>query len=51
MSNLTETWNNLKEWVHPLPDDHDPSDRKMATILALDDEFAMGIIYRREPPD
>ena len=43
-----KTWDNLKDWSHPLPDNHDPSDRKMATILALDDDFAMGILYRRE---
>ncbi len=43
-----KTWDNLKDWSHPLPDNHDPSDRKMATILALEDDFAMGILYRRE---
>jgi 2-oxoglutarate ferredoxin oxidoreductase subunit beta len=43
-----KTWDNLKEWSHPLPDHHDPSDRKTATVLALEDEFVMGIIYKRE---
>lgn len=44
-----KTWDNLKEWVHPLPENHNLSDRKEATALALDDEFAIGIIYRRKP--
>jgi 2-oxoglutarate ferredoxin oxidoreductase subunit beta len=43
-----KTWANLKERVHPLPDQHDPSDLKQAITQVLDDSFSMGIIYRRE---
>lgn len=43
-----KTWDHLKEWVHPLPDDHDNSDHKKAIDLALDDPFSMGILYKRE---
>jgi 2-oxoglutarate ferredoxin oxidoreductase subunit beta len=43
-----KTWDNLKTWSHPLPDNHDPFDLKMAINLVLDDDFAMGIIYRRK---
>lgn len=43
-----KTWDHLKEWTHPLPDDYDPTDRKTAMSLAFEDEFAMGIIYKRE---
>ena len=41
-----KTWDNLKKQVHPLPEDHDPSDRKRAVIEAMEDDFSMGIIYR-----
>jgi len=43
-----KTWENLKEKVHPLPDDHDPTDLKLAISRVLDDHFSMGIFYRRE---
>ena len=43
-----KTWDHLKEWVHPIPEDHDTSDLKQAMSLALDDEFCLGIMYRRE---
>ncbi len=43
-----KTWDHLKEWVHPIPEDHDTSDRQQAMSLALDDEFCLGIMYRRE---
>ncbi|MFC1862520.1 thiamine pyrophosphate-dependent enzyme [Thermodesulfobacteriota bacterium] len=43
-----KTWDHLKEWVHPLPDDHDISDHKKAIDLAFDDPFSMGILYKRE---
>ena len=42
-----KTWNNLKEQVHPLPEDHDPANLKSAMNLVLDDDFAMGIVYRK----
>ena len=43
-----KTWDHLKQWVHPLPEDHDPSDRKQAMSLVLEDDFCLGILYRRE---
>lgn len=43
-----KTWANLKERVHPLPEQHNPSDLKQAINQVLDDSFSMGIIYRRE---
>jgi 2-oxoglutarate ferredoxin oxidoreductase subunit beta len=42
-----KTWDNLKKQIHPLPEDHDPSDRKLALNEALTDDFSMGILYRR----
>jgi 2-oxoglutarate ferredoxin oxidoreductase subunit beta len=42
-----KTWDHLKEWVHPLPDDHDPSKRRQAITHVLDDDFSLGIIHRR----
>jgi 2-oxoglutarate/2-oxoacid ferredoxin oxidoreductase subunit beta len=42
-----KTWANLKRWVHPLPEDHDPTDRKQAFDRVLDDDFCTGIVYRR----
>lgn len=44
-----KTWEHLKEWVHPLPPDHDPGDRKQAMLEALEDSFSTGILYRRGP--
>ena len=43
-----KTWNNLKEQTHPLPENHDPSNLKNAINIVLEDNFAMGIVYRRE---
>ena len=43
-----KTWSNLKEWVHPLPDPYDPADLKQAIDQALEDDFSLGIIYKRE---
>ncbi len=42
-----KTWDHLKKWIHPLPSGHDASDRKEAFNLVLDDDFCMGILYRR----
>ncbi|MBN2124901.1 MAG: 2-oxoacid:ferredoxin oxidoreductase subunit beta [Deltaproteobacteria bacterium] len=42
-----KTWDHLKEWVHPLPEKHDPTNRKQAMIEALEDDFSVGILYRR----
>jgi 2-oxoglutarate ferredoxin oxidoreductase subunit beta len=44
-----KTWDHLKQWVHPLPDGYDASDRKKAIAHVLDDDFSLGIIFRREP--
>ncbi|MFZ0450624.1 MAG: thiamine pyrophosphate-dependent enzyme [Desulfatiglandaceae bacterium] len=43
-----KTWEHLKDWVHPLPANHDAHDLKKGMMLALDDPFAMGILYRRD---
>jgi len=43
-----KTWNNLNEKTHPLHKGFDPTDRKAAINQAMDDEYAMGIFYRRE---
>lgn len=43
-----KTWDHLKEWSHPLPEDHDPSDLKQAINKAHDDPFSLGILYKRE---
>lgn len=42
-----KTWNNLKSRVHPLPRDHDPTDLRQAFDRVLEDDFSMGIIYKR----
>jgi len=42
-----KTWSNLKEWVHPLPEGHDPTDLRQAFNRVLDDDFSLGVIYRR----
>jgi 2-oxoglutarate/2-oxoacid ferredoxin oxidoreductase subunit beta len=45
-----KTWDHLKDWVHPLPSTHDPSDLKTAIHEAMDDPFSLGVIYRRPEP-
>lgn len=42
-----KTWDHLKEWVHPLPEEHDARDLKQAITMALDDPFSLGILYKR----
>lgn len=42
-----KTWANLKEHVHALPEDHDPGNLRSAMNIILEDDFAMGIVYRR----
>ena len=42
-----KTWANLKERVHYLPEDYDPTDLKKAMNVILEDNYAMGVIYRR----
>ena len=43
-----KTWEHLKDWIHPLPDNHEPSDLKQAMDRVFEDDFAMGIFYKRE---
>jgi 2-oxoglutarate/2-oxoacid ferredoxin oxidoreductase subunit beta len=43
-----KTWDNLKSWVHPVPESHDPTDRKQAFNLVLDDDWSTGVIFRKE---
>jgi 2-oxoglutarate ferredoxin oxidoreductase subunit beta len=42
-----KTWDHLKEWVHPLNENHDPSNLKQAISEAMDDPFSVGILYKR----
>lgn len=43
-----KTWANLKKWVHPVPENHDPGDLRKAFDLVLNDEFCTGIVYQRK---
>ena len=43
-----KTWDNLKKWVHPLPESHDRTDIRQAFDQVLKDDFSLGIIYKRE---
>ncbi len=43
-----KTWENLKKRVHPLPERHDPSDLRQAIDLVFEDDFSMGILYKRD---
>ncbi len=42
-----KTWTNLKKNVHPLPESHDCADLKDAMNAVLDDNFSMGIVYKK----
>jgi 2-oxoglutarate ferredoxin oxidoreductase subunit beta len=42
-----KTWDNLKKWIHPLPENHDPTDLRQAFDRVLEDDFSTGIVYRR----
>ncbi len=46
-----KTWDNLKQWVHPLPATYDPGDLRRAYDEVLRDDFSVGIIYRRQNPE
>ncbi|MEJ2715576.1 MAG: thiamine pyrophosphate-dependent enzyme [Deltaproteobacteria bacterium] len=46
-----KTWDNLKKWVHPLPDDHDPTDRRQAFDQVLEDDFSVGVLFKTENPE
>ena len=43
-----KTWEHLKSWIHPLPKGHDPSHYRQAMDRVLEDDFSVGILYRRE---
>jgi 2-oxoglutarate ferredoxin oxidoreductase subunit beta len=43
-----KTWDNLKERTHPLPEQYNPFDQKRAINQVLDDDFCMGILYRKD---
>jgi 2-oxoglutarate ferredoxin oxidoreductase subunit beta len=43
-----KTWDHLKKWIHPLPDQHDPSDLKQAMDRVFGDDFSVGIFYKRK---
>lgn len=47
-----KTWAHLKERAHPVPGDHLVSDRKGAIMHVMEDDFSMGVVYRRSesPP-
>ncbi len=42
-----KTWANLKKWVHPLSADYDPTDYKAAVNEVLDDDFSLGVIFKK----
>lgn len=47
--NKLNTWQWFREHIRPVPEDHDPYDRKAAFRLALDEEkFPLGILYRND---
>lgn len=43
-----KTWDNLKKWCHPIPEDHDPSNLRKAMDLVLEDDFSLGVLYKRD---
>ena len=45
-----KTWDNLKRWVHPLPDGYDPTDQRQAFNQVLEDDFSMGVLFKSEKP-
>lgn len=46
-----KTWDNLKEWVHPLPDGYDRSNRKQAMMHVLEDSFSLGVLFQKRLAD
>ena len=42
-----KTWDNLDEWTHPLPEQHDPKNLKQGINEALSDPFSIGVLYKR----
>lgn len=45
-----KTWDNLKKWVHPLPEDYDPTDQRRAFHEVLEDDFSIGVLFKTEKP-
>lgn len=45
-----KTWDNLKRWVHPLPDGYDPGDHRQAFDQVLEDDFSTGVLFKSEKP-
>ncbi len=43
-----KTWTHLKEWTHPLPEDHDHTDIRRAFNEVLKDDFSLGVIFKKE---
>ena len=43
-----KTWANLKERIHPLPENHDPSDLRKAMDRVFEDDYSVGVLYRRQ---
>ncbi len=43
-----KTWDHLKKWCRPLPADHDATDYRQAFDRVLEDDFTLGVIYKRE---
>jgi len=42
-----KTWDNLNKWVHPVPETHDPTDLRAAVDLVLEDDFSLGILFKK----
>ncbi len=42
-----KTWDHLKKWVHPVVDDHDPTDRKQTIAHVLEDDYSIGILLNK----
>lgn len=43
-----KTWEHLKKSTHPLPDHHDPADRKGSICNIMDDDYSLGIVYHKK---
>ena len=43
-----KTWDNLKKQIHPLPDWHDPTDLRQAMDRVFEDDYSVGILYKRK---
>lgn len=43
-----KTWDHLKGWIHPLPEGHDSSDYRKAILQVVEDDFSVGILYKKD---